>query len=344
MAQLKLIAEPWDVGPYGYQLGNFPPGWAEWNGQYRDSVRRFWKGDEDSSPRWRRGSPARPTSSAIAAGGPGPASISSPRMTASRCRIVVSYEQKHNQANGEDNRDGHEPNFSWNCGAEGPTDDSEIVALRDRQKRNFMATLLLSLGVPMIWPATSSATARAVTTTPIARTTRSPGWTGKISGRRTRRCASFVRLLIRLRRQHRVFSRPRFFRGEVVSEAGLKDITWVTPPGAEPTMDDWGNPVALSLGYVLCGAAGEFYTPGGQRDIDESFLVMLNAYYGDLDFQFPHLPVHLEWEALVDTAEPTGLAEGGRLWKPGEAYKLRGHSFALFINPRGRPEPAPSTR
>jgi isoamylase len=137
-----------------------------------------------------------------------------------------------------------------------------------------------------------------------------------------------------------VFSRPRFFRGEMLSEAGLKDITWVTPAGDEATDEDWGNPVALSLGYVLGGAAGEFYTRGGQRDIDESFLVMINAYYGDLDFHIPRLPVALEWEALIDTAEPSGLAPSGRLWKPGEAYQLRGHSFALLIN---RAPAVPST-
>ena len=130
-----------------------------------------------------------------------------------------------------------------------------------------------------------------------------------------------------------MFSRPRFFRGEVLSEAGLKDITWVTPAGAEATDEDWGNPVALSLGYVLCGAAGEFFTPGGQRDIDESFLVMMNAYHGDLDFQ---LPAYCRRRCLggagrhrrADRAAP----RRGRLWKPGEAYRLRGHSFALFIN------------
>ncbi len=118
----------------------------------------------------------------------------------------------------------------------------------------------------------------------------------------------------------------------MLSEAGLKDITWVTPAGVEAMAEDWANPVALSLGYVLCGAAGEFYTPGGQRDIDESFLVMMNAYHGDLDFHFPKLPTPLVWEALVDTAEPTGRAEPGRIWKPGEAFLLRAHSFALFIN------------
>jgi glycogen operon protein len=149
----------------------------------------------------------------------------------------------------------------------------------------------------------------------------------------------FVRYLVHLRRRHRVFSRPRFFRGEVVSEAGLKDITWVTPAGVEATGADWGNQVALSLGYVLGGAAGEFFTRGGQRDIDESFLVMVNAYYGDLDFRFPRLSTPLLWKGLVDTAEPTGTAKNERLWQPGEIYNLRGHSFALFIN--RAPEAAP---
>ncbi|HEX6441053.1 MAG TPA: hypothetical protein VF007_02625, partial [Stellaceae bacterium] len=123
-----------------------------------------------------------------------------------------------------------------------------------------------------------------------------------------------------------------FFRGEVVSEAGLKDITWVTPAGIEATADHWSNPQAFSLGYVLCGAAGEFFTRGGQRDIDESFLVMMNAFHSDLDFGFPQLATPMVWEALVDTAEPSGLAEDGQLWSPGEAYRLRGRSFALFIN------------
>ena len=142
----------------------------------------------------------------------------------------------------------------------------------------------------------------------------------------------FVRYLIQLRRTHRVFSRPRFFRGEVVSAEGLKDITWVTQGGLEATSEDWGNHHALSLGYVLGGAAGEFFTRGGQRDIDESFLVMLNAYYDHLPFYFPHLSTPLVWQALVDTAEPTGRAANDRLWRPGESYPLRAHSFALFIN------------
>src|SRR5262249_15399954 len=142
----------------------------------------------------------------------------------------------------------------------------------------------------------------------------------------------FVSYLVHLRRRHRVFSRPRFFRGEVVSAEGLKDITWVTPDGAEATEEDWRNPFAGSLGYVLGGAAGEFFTPGGQRDIDESFLVLMNAYYEDLEFRIPQLAVTMAWQALVDTAESTGLVRDRKLWTPQQVYPLRAHSFVLFIN------------
>jgi isoamylase len=340
MNQLKLIAEPWDLGPHGYQLGNFPPGWAEWNGQYRDAVRRFWKGDTGLAAEMA----SRVAGSSDIFGYRGRRPWASINFVTAHdgftLQDVVSYEQKHNEANREDNRDGHEPNFTWNSGVEGPTDDPEIVALRDRQKRNFMATLLLSLGVPMLLAGDEFGHSQGGNNNAYCQDNE----TGWLEWSRIRpedeALRTFVRFLIRFRRRHRVFSRPRFFRGEVVSEAGLKDITWVIPAGVEPTMEDWGNPVAMSLGYVLCGAAGEFYTPGGQRDIDESFLVMLNAYHGDLDFHIPHLPAPLVWEAVVDTAEPTGLAEGGRLWQPGDAYPLRGHSFALLIN--RAPEPIPA--
>jgi glycogen operon protein len=337
MAQLKLISEPWDIGPHGYQVGNFPPGWAEWNGQYRDSVRRFWKGDEGLIAEMA----SRVAGSSDIYGYRGRRPWASINFVTAHdgftLQDAVSYEQKHNEVNGEENRDGHEPNFTWNSGVEGPTDDPKILALRDQQKRNFMATVLLSLGVPMLLAGDEFGHSQAGNNNAYCQDNEITWLDWEKIRPEDEALRTFVRTLIGLRRQHRVFSRPRFFRGEVVSEAGLKDITWVTPHGVEPTMADWGNPVALSLGYVLCGAAGEFYTPGGQRDIDESFLVMLNAYYGDLDFHIPHLPMPLVWEALVDTAEPSGLAASGRLWKPGEAYRLRGHSFALFIN--RAPEP-----
>jgi glycogen operon protein len=245
---------------------------------------------------------------------------------------LVSYNNKHNEANGENNRDGHEPNFSWNCGVEGPTDDPAIISLRDQQKRNLLATLLLSLGVPMLLAGDEIGHTQGGNNNAYCQDNDISWLEWQELRPEDEVLREFVRYLVRLRRQHRVFSRPRFFRGEVVSEAGLKDITWVMPDGIEVTGEYWGNQSALSLGYVLGGAAGEFFTRGGQRDIDESFLVMMNAYYGDLNFRFPRLPTRMVWEALVDTAEPTGIAKDGRLWQPGEIYPLRGHSFALFIN------------
>ena len=339
MAQTKLIAEPWDVGPFGYQLGNFPPGWAEWNGQYRDGVRRFWKGDKGLVAEMA----SRLAGSSDIFGYRGRRPWASINFVTAHdgytLQDLVSYEKKHNEANGEDNRDGHDANFSYNGGVEGPTDDPAIIAFRDRQKRNFMATLLLSLGVPMLLAGDEFGHTQHGNNNAYCQDNEISWLDWENIRPEDAALRDFVRYLIRFLRTHRVFSRPRFFRGEMLSEAGLKDITWVTPAGVEATGEDWANPVAQSLGYLLCGAAGEFYTRGGQRDIDESFLVMMNAYHGDLDFCFPNLPTPLVWEALVDTAEPTGRAEPGRLWKPGEAYKLRAHSFALFIN--RAPNPAP---
>ena len=332
MARVKLIAEPWDLGPYGYQLGNMPPGWAEWNAQYRDSVRRFWKSDEGMVSEMA----SRIAGSSDIFGYRGRRPWASINFITAHdgftLQDLVSYEQKHNEANGENNRDGHEPNFSWNCGVEGPTDDPEIISLRDRQKRNLLATLLLSLGVPMLLAGDEFGHSQSGNNNAYCQDNDISWLEWQDLRPEDEVLREFVRFLVHLRRQHRVFSRPRFFRGEVVSEAGLKDITWVTPVGVEATGEDWGNQAAQSLGYVLGGAAGEFFTRGGQRDIDESFLVMMNAYHGDLDFHFPRLSTPLLWEALVDTTEPTGLAKNGRLWKPGETYPLRGHSFALFIN------------
>ncbi len=339
MTGLKLIAEPWDLGPYGYQLGNFPPGWAEWNGQYRDTLRRFWKGDQglvaDVASR------VAGSSDIFGYRGRRPwASINF--ITAHdgyTLQDLVSYNDKHNEKNGEDNRDGNDSNFSWNTGVEGPTDDPEIIALRDRQKRSMLATLLLSLGVPMLLAGDEIGRTQQGNNNAYSQDNEI-SWTDWEHIRpEDQELGRFVAYLIHLRRQHRVFSRPRFLRGEVLSEAGVKDITWFTQSGKEARDEDWANPVALSLGYVLSGAAGEFLTPGGQRDIDESFLVMMSAYYGDLDFRIPDLAAPMSWEPLVDTSQPTGRVSDGRLYAPGEVYRLQPHSFALFINRAPRPDP-----
>ena len=339
MARLKLIAEPWDLGSNGYQLGNMPPGWAEWNAQYRDSVRRYWKGEEGLVSELA----SRVAGSSDIFGYRGRRPWASINFITAHdgftLQDLVSYNEKHNEANGEDNRDGHDPNFSWNCGVEGPTDDPAIASLRDQQKRNFFATVLLSLGVPMLLAGDEFGHSQRGNNNAYCQDNDLSWLDWQNIHPDDERLRHFVRHLVRLRRRHRVFSRPRFFRGEVVSPAGLQDITWVTPVGLERTDEDWADPAALSLGYVLGGAAGEFFTRGGQRDIDESFLVLMNASHGDLDFRFPRLPIPLVWEALVDTAEPTGIATDNRLWMPGQTYRLRAHSFALFIN--RAPEPAP---
>ncbi len=335
---LKLIAEPWDLGPYGYQLGNFPPGWAEWNGQYRDTIRRFWKGEQglvaDLASR------VAGSSDIFGYRGRRPwASINFITVhDGFTLQDLVSYNAKHNEANGEGNRDGTDANYSSNYGIEGPADDPKIVALRDRQKRNLVATLLLSLGVPMLLAGDEIGRTQRGNNNAYCQDNEVFWFDWENIRPADEDLAWFVRYLIRLRRRHRVFSRPRFLRGEVLSEAGVKDITWITPSGREASAEDWKNPVALSLGFVLSGAAGEFFTPGGQRDIDESFLVMMNAYHEDLDFRFPILASPMSWEVLVDTAEPTGRATQTRLFMPGEAYQLQGRSFALFINRAPRPQ------
>jgi isoamylase len=332
LSQVKLIAEPWDLGPGGYQLGNFPPGWAEWNAAYRDTVRRFWKGDQGVVAELA----SRLAGSSEIFGHAGRRPWASVNFVTAHDGFtladLVSYNEKHNDANGEDNRDGHNANYSWNCGAEGQTNDPEIVALRDRQKRNLLATLLLSLGVPMLLAGDEIGRTQQGNNNAYCQDNEI-SWTDWDAVRpEDEVLRAFVRFLVNLRRRHRVFSRPRFFRGEVVSVTGLKDITWLTPEGREATEDDWKNPVALSVAYVLGGAAGEFYTPGGQRDIDESFLVMLNAWHQDLDFRIPELPEQMAWEPLVDTSTESGFGADGRLFLPGEVFALKARSFALFIN------------
>ncbi|HEX7966714.1 MAG TPA: glycogen debranching protein GlgX [Stellaceae bacterium] len=341
LSQVKLLAEPWDVGPNGYQLGNFPPGWAEWNAQYRDTVRRFWKGDQGVIADLA----SRLTGSSDIFGYKGRRPWASVNFVTAHdgftLNDLVSYNDKHNEANAENNRDGHNANYSWNSGAEGGTNDPEIIALRDQQKRNFMATLLVSLGTPMLLAGDEIGRTQQGNNNAYAQDNEISwiDWEGIRA--EDERLREFVRYLVNLRRRHRVFSRPRFFRGEAVSEAGLKDITWLTPDGREATVEDWNNPTAHCFGYVLGGAAGEFYTPGGQRDIDESFLVMLNAWHQDLEFRIPELPVNMAWEPLVDTSLPSGSGANGRLFSAGEVFPLKARSFALFIN-RAPEKPAPA--
>ncbi len=341
LAQVKLIAEPWDVGPNGYQLGNFPPGWAEWNAAYRDTVRRFWKGDEGIVPEL--ASRLAGSSDIFHRHGRRPWASTNFVTVHDGFTLhdLVSYNSKHNEANREDNRDGNDSNFSWNCGIEGPTDDPEILALRRRQKRNFFATVLLSLGVPMLLAGDELGRTQRGNNNAYCQDS-DISWVqwGELT-QEDAQLRDFVCRLIALRRRHRIFSRPRFLRGEVVSGEGLKDITWLTPEGREPGQEDWNHHLTHCIGYVLGGGVGEFFTQGGQRDIDDSFIAMLNGYHEEVPFRLPELPIDGRWRVLVDTSLEAGVVENGPCYVTGDVFPLQARSTVLFVHERAEAQ-APS--
>jgi isoamylase len=329
---VKMIAEPWDLGPYGYQVGGFPPGWAEWNGAFRDTVRKFWKGDGGLLAEMGN----RVTGSSDIYDHNGRRPWSSINFVTAHdgftLHDLVSYNDKHNEANGEDGRDGSDDNLSWNCGVEGVTDDAAILHLRDQLKRNHLATLILSLGVPMLLAGDEMGRSQNGNNNAYCQDS-DISWTQWENLRpEDERLQDFVRRVIALRRQHRVFSRPGFFRGKVFAADGLKDITWLAPSGNEQTDDDWSNGMARCFGWVLGGAAGEYYTPGGQRDIDDSFMVIMNAHHEELEFCMPDMATEMRWELLIDTALETGFADEGRFFAKGECFNIHGRSMALLIN------------
>ncbi len=325
LSQVKLIAEPWDLGEGGYQVGNFPVGWTEWNGKYRDVVRSFWRGDPGQVPEL--ASRLTGSSDLYEAGGRRPvASINF--VTAHdgfTLHDLVSYENKHNEDNGEDNRDGEDHNLSWNCGVEGPSDDPEVIALRQRQKRGFLATLLLSQGVPML-----------VAGDEMGRTQRGNNnaycqdneisWLSWEPESRDRELLRFVQRLIELRRGHPIFRRRRFFQGSPVEGIGLKDIRWLTPDGRELDQRDWQQPEARVLGMFLLGQGLSEYDPRGQQLTDDDFLLLFNARPRAVPFRIPAQPAVAVWEAVIDTATDGPQS----LYAAGQRYPLQAHSMAVL--------------
>ena len=254
LSQVKLIAEPWDIGYGGYQLGNYPPGWAEWNDRFRDTVRRFWRGDAGLIGELA----ARLTGSADLFQRHGRRPWSSINFVTAHdgftLHDLVSYQHKHNEANGEDNRDGTDNNLSWNCGVEGPTDDPQIRALRARQKRNFLATLLLSQGTPMLTAGDEFGRTQHGNNNAYCQDNEL-SWVELGAAHRGRRGARRVRSsLLTIRRDHPVFRRPKFLTGSEIDGRGLKDVTWHSPAGEEMTDADWHAANAHCLGAELFGA------------------------------------------------------------------------------------------
>ena len=332
ISQVKLIAEPWDLGEGGYQVGNFPVGWAEWNGKYRDTVRRYWRGDAGQLSEL--GYRLTGSSDLYEPSGRRPyASVNF--VTAHdgfTLADLVSYEEKKNEDNGEGNRDGTDDNLSWNGGAEGPTDDAKIIALRERQMRNFLATLFLSQGIPMLCGGDE-----------IARTQR---------GNNNAYCQDndvswyawppvgplfeFTQRLIRLRLAHPVFHRRTFFHGRRVLGATSKDLSWFGPDGQEMSDHAWGDAELRCLGLRLAGDAIEEVDDMGQPIRGDTFVVLLNAGDQSVPFTLPAHDVSVRWEIVLDTRD-WAVEDRARAFAPGEAYDLDGRSVAVLrLRPRSR--------
>jgi glycogen operon protein len=301
VSQVKLIAEPWDVGEGGYQVGNFPPLWSEWNGKYRDSVRDFWRGTDQALAEFAY----RFTGSSDLYQHTGRRPYASVNFITAHdgftLRDLVSYNEKHNEANGEDNRDGESHNRSWNCGEEGETDKPDVLALRGRQIRNFLATLFLSQGVPMLLGGDE-----------IGRTQRGNN-NGYCQDNETswydwanadQAILQFTRRLIRLRHRHPVLCRRRWFQGQPIHGTKVSDIAWFTAAGNEMSEDDWNAGFAKSLGVFLNGRAIPTPNERGERVLDESFYVMFNAHHEPLEFVLPEKKFGDKWAVVLDTNQP----------------------------------------
>ncbi|MEU8273937.1 glycogen debranching protein GlgX [Microbispora bryophytorum] len=301
ISQVKLIAEPWDVGPGGYQVGNFPPLWTEWNGKYRDSVRDFWRGASQTLPEF--ASRLAGSSDLYASSGRRPvASINF--VTAHdgfTLTDLVSYDHKHNEANGEGNRDGTDDNRSWNCGAEGPVEDPGIVRLRRRQRRNLLTTLFVSQGVPMLLAGDEFGRTQRGNNNAYCQDN-DTSWIDWSLVRQEGDLLDFVRRLAALRRAHPVFRRRRFFQGHSVGD-GSRDVVWLTPSGTEMTDGDWHTGYAKSLAVYVNGEAISEPGPRGERISDETFLLLINAHHENLTFALPGPELGAAWRPVLDTAD-----------------------------------------
>ncbi|MET9336241.1 glycogen debranching protein GlgX [Nonomuraea sp. NPDC003804] len=333
ISQVKLIAEPWDVGPGGYQVGNFPPLWTEWNGKYRDSVRDFWRGTGSALPEFA----SRLAGSADLYATSGRRPVASINFVTCHDGFtladLVSYNRKHNEENGEDNRDGTDDNRSWNCGAEGPVEDPEIVRLRHRQRRNFLTTLFLSQGVPMLSHGDELGRTQRGNNNAYCQDNE-VAWVDWSMARTEEGLLDFVRALSRLRREHPVFQRRRFFRGHT-PEDGKRDLVWLTPAGAEMTASDWHTGYAKSMSVYLNGEAITEPGPRGERIVDDSFLLLINAHHEDMTFTLPGAEFADSWTAVLDTDDETPREESlDDQRSPGALVPVAAHSMQVLRHAR----------
>ena len=305
VSQVKLIAEPWDIGPGGYQVGNFPPQWTEWNGKYRDTVRDFWRGEPATLAEFA----SRITGSADLYENSGRRPVASINFVTAHDGFtiadLVSYNEKHNEANGEDNNDGESHNRSWNCGVEGPTDDPEIQSLRARQQRNLLGTLLLSQGVPMILHGDELGRTQNGNNNGYAQDNEL-SWVHW--DRADEALIEFTAAVCRLRKDHPTFRRMRYFDGRPVEReegAPLPDIAWLKPDGSQMRPEDWDASFGKSVCVFLNGEGIRQRDDRGQPIVDVHFLLFFNAHDETVEFTVPDGGLDRAWDIVIDTA---GLA------------------------------------
>jgi len=328
LSQVKLIAEPWDVGEGGYQVGNFPVLWAEWNGKYRDAVRSFWKGDEGrigemgyrltGSPDLYQYNGRRPYASINFVTAHDGFTLTD----------LVSYNEKHNELNGDENRDGDNNNQSWNCGVEGPTDDPQINALRNRQRRNFLATLFLSQGVPMLtagdeWGKSQNGNNNAYCQD------NEISWFNWKRDEKQNRFLEFTRTLIQLRKNHPVFRRPKFFQGRRIRGSETRDVMWFNPGGNEMSEEEWISPFVRCVGILLSGDATDVLNFEGEPIRDDTFLLLINAHYESIPFVLPGQE-QIEWQLILDTMDSDGFPMEPKKFSSGDDFDLGGRVVCLF--------------
>jgi isoamylase len=303
VSQVKLIAEPWDVGPGGYQVGNFPPQWTEWNGKFRDTVRDYWRGEAATLGEFA----SRLTGSADLYESTARRPMASINFVTAHdgftLRDLVSYNEKHNDANGEDNNDGESNNKSWNCGVEGPTDDPEVNALRSNQQRNFLTTTLLSQGVPMISHGDELGRTQNGNNNGFCQDNEI---TWVHWDKADTELLEFTRSVSALRAAHPVFRRRRFFKGVPVRRRGVEgqpDISWFRPDGSEMSDEDWDSGFGKSVAVYLNGLGIPDHDARGQRVTDDSFFLCFNAHHEPIEFTLPSGEFGRAWLPVIDTAE-----------------------------------------
>jgi glycogen operon protein len=326
LSQVKLIAEPWDLGDGGYQVGNFPVLWTEWNGKYRDCVRRFWKGDGGTVSEF----------ATRLCGSSDLYQYSGRRPYASinfitchdgfTLRDLVSYNEKHNEANGEENRDGANDNNSWNWGVEGPTDDSAIGQLRARQQRNLMATLLLSQGVPMILAGDELGHSQKGNNNAYCQDN-DITWLNWELNEEQRDLLAFTRQMIAIRREQPVLKRRKFFHGRQIRGTEVKDVTWYEPSGKEMPDGAWDAGFVRCLGVRWAGDVIAEVDERGEKIVGDSLLILLNAHHEPITFTLPAAGRSKQWERMIDTADPKGEE---RFLNSGDQYPLQARSLTLW--------------